>query len=95
MYTALINGRSHSLHCVMKIVSQSLVDFAVKTNRGATLTEVAVTNDHGDSVECLKILASVGGVDCNVKMKRGGDTPIMWCLKKKKIEMLNVLDCKL
>ena len=81
----------------MKIVSQSLVDFAVKTNRGVTLTEVAVTNDHGDSVECLKILASVGGVDCNVTMKRGGeDTTIIWCPKNEKIDMLNILmDCKL
>ena len=68
------------------------VHFDVKTNGGVTLTEVAVRSDRGDRVECLKILADVGGVDWNVQMDGGdGDTPIMWCLKNGKMDRFNVL----
>ena len=78
MYLALYFGNPD---CVRIIVSQPGVDFSVKTNRGETLTEAAVTIPLGNPVECVKILTDVEAVDWNVKM-RNGDTPIMHCLKK-------------
>ena len=54
------------------------------------LAHLAVESDSDDSVECVELLSRDTRVDWN-RRNESGDTPLMFCIKNNKTEMLEII----
>ena len=54
------------------------------------LAQIAVESDSDDSVECVELLSRDTRVDWN-RRNESGDTPLMFCIKNNKTEMLEII----
>ena len=54
------------------------------------LAQIAVESDSEDSVECVELLSRDTRVDWN-RRNESGDTPLMFCIKNNKTEMLEII----
>ena len=54
------------------------------------LAQIAVESDSDESVECVELLSRDHRVDWN-RRNESGDTPLMFCIKNNKTEMLEII----
>ena len=54
------------------------------------LAQIAVESDSDESVECVELLSRDHRVDWN-RRNESGDTPLMYCIKNNKTEMLEII----
>ena len=54
------------------------------------LAQIAVESDSDDSVECVELLSRDPRVDWS-RRNESGDTPLMYCIKNNKTEMLEII----
>ena len=70
------------------LLSVTHLDLSVTDWRGRNVAWIAVDEEEGgDKQKMLEILCKDRRVDMRLEDKRNGDTPVMFCLKTKKIEM--------
>ena len=54
------------------------------------LTQIVVESDSDESVECVELLSRDHRVDWN-RRNESGDTPLMYCIKNNKTEMVEII----
>ena len=54
------------------------------------IAQIAVKRDSDDSVECVELLSRDTRVDWN-RRNESGDTPLMYCIKNNKTEMVEII----
>jgi len=90
LYCALKTGCAGSLKVIL---SKPHIDFSIKRNNCYSVAERAIITEKGHHIECLKMMLKVEAVDWNKKLTNG-DTPLMWCARKGKIDKFKLLiDC--
>ena len=67
-----------------------LVDLTVLVSEGDSLAWLAVKALKGDPMRCVQLLSKEDRVDWNTR-DEDGDTPLMYCLKARKIEMAKII----
>ena len=76
------NSNFSRLRVLLSVVGPLAVDI--------NLAQIAVESDSEDSVECVELLSRDSRVDWN-RRNESGDTPLMYCIKNNKTEMLEII----
>ena len=84
--------------CLQVLLNVPHVDLAATNKSGYNVAWVAVMSledelnddDAGDQLRCVKLLSEEPSVDWNTR-DEAGDTPLLFCLKEKKLDLLRIL----
>jgi len=88
LLSAAFYGRADSLQVLLTVLH---VDLASIDNSGYNVAWLAVKNSvWGNSLGCVKLLSEEPSVEWNTRDEIG-DTPLLFCLKQKKLDLARIL----
>merc|ERR1719195_398170 len=82
-------GYADVLQTILSVPEPHL-DLIVTDERGRNVAQIAVEENEGERQRCVEILSRDRRVNWNIK-NSDGDTPVMFCVKNNKIEMVRCL----